>query len=215
MDQENDSDCHILEEEDEDQPQSPAELPAEQQEQGLFVCVGNDIFEQDDPPPVPASQPSLYGASQLAEFVNVPSQEDLGVPPCSPETEAALRPVSIADWNAEVEQNNAPLPPILEEDKQDVGHFHDPCLPSPPAKPIPLDQGCSGQRFEQGSVQSEPSGLWVQEFFRDMERKASHQDTSDAITGHSSKPRVVSNCRLELVGERMLRDWFQPQRDSV
>ena len=48
-----------------------------------------------------------------------------------------------------------------------------------------------------------------------MERRASHQDTSDAITGHSSKPQEVSNCHLGLVGERMLRDWFQPERNTV
>ena len=90
MDQgDNDSDCRILEE-DEDQPQLPAQLPAEQEEQGLFVCADRDIFEQDDPPPVPASQSSLYVASQLFGFVNVPTQEDFGVPPCSPRTEAAL-----------------------------------------------------------------------------------------------------------------------------
>ena len=48
-----------------------------------------------------------------------------------------------------------------------------------------------------------------------MECRASHQDTSDAITGHSSKPQEVSNHRLGLVGEHMLRDWFQPERFSV
>ena len=48
-----------------------------------------------------------------------------------------------------------------------------------------------------------------------MESRASHQDTSDAITGHSSKPQVVSNLRLGLVRERMLRDWFQPERNTV
>ena len=150
MDQgDNDSDCLILEE-DEDQPQLPAELPAVQEEQGLFVCADRDIFE-DDSPPVPAS-PSLYGMSQLIRDVNSsPTQEDPGVPARSPRTEAALKPVSL-DWNAEVE-HYAPLPPVLEEEEQDVGLKQDPCLPSPPAEPIPLDQGCSGQRFEQDSVQ--------------------------------------------------------------
>ena len=90
MDQgDNNSDCHILEE-DEDQPQLPAEPPAEQEEQGLFVCVDKDIFEQDDPPPVPASQTSLYGMSQLIRDVNISTQEDPEVPPHSPRTEAAL-----------------------------------------------------------------------------------------------------------------------------
>ena len=78
----------------------------------------------------------------------------------------------------------------------DVGQFHDPCLPSPPAEPIPLDQGCSGQRFKQESVQSEPSDLWVQECVLEMEGRASHLDTSNAITGHSSSSQEVSNRRL-------------------
>ena len=64
--------------------------------------------------------------------------------------EAALQPVSI-DWNTKVE-HNTPLPKVLEEDEKDVGQFHDPFLLSPPSEPIPLDQGCSGQRFKQESV---------------------------------------------------------------
>ena len=90
MDQgDNDSDCRILEE-DEDQPQLPTEPPAEQEEQGLFVCVDRDIFEQDEPSPVPASQSSLYGIYQLIRDIKVPTPEDPEVPPCSPRTEAAL-----------------------------------------------------------------------------------------------------------------------------
>ena len=101
MDQgDKDGDCRILEE-DEDQPQSPAEPPAEQEEQGLFVCADKDIFEQDDPPPVPASQTSLYGMSQLIRDVKVPTQEDPEVPACSPRTEEALQPVHIGDWSSE------------------------------------------------------------------------------------------------------------------
>ena len=48
-----------------------------------------------------------------------------------------------------------------------------------------------------------------------MECRANHQDTSDSITGHSSKPQVVSNRRLGLVGEHMLQDWFQPEKNPV
>ena len=48
-----------------------------------------------------------------------------------------------------------------------------------------------------------------------MECRASHQNTSDAITGHSSKPQEVSNHRLGLIGECMLWDWFQPERNTV
>ena len=75
-----DSDVCILEE-DEVQPQSPAEPPAEHEEQRLFVCGNRDIFEQDDPPSVPVSQSSLYGMSQLIRDVNVPTPEDPEVPP--------------------------------------------------------------------------------------------------------------------------------------
>ena len=89
MDQgDNESGCCILEE-DEDQPQLPAELPAEQEEQGLFVCVDRDIFEQDEPSPVPASQ-SLYGTYQLIRDIKVPTPEDPEVLPRSPRKEAAL-----------------------------------------------------------------------------------------------------------------------------
>ena len=73
MDQgDNDSDCRFLEK-DEDQPQLPAEPPAEPEEQGLFVCMDRDIFEQDEPPPVPAFQSSLYSTLQLIRYVNVPT----------------------------------------------------------------------------------------------------------------------------------------------
>ena len=127
MDQgDNDSDCHILEE-DEDQPQSPAEPPAEQEGQGLFVCRSRDIFEQDDPK-VPASQSSLYGMSQLIRNVNLPTPEDPEVSPCFPRTEAALQTV-LLDWSAEGDQNT-PLSPALQEAMEDVQHFQDPCLPS-------------------------------------------------------------------------------------
>ena len=85
----NDSDCRILEE-DEDQPLLPGEPPAEQEEQGIFVCSDRDIFEQDEPPPVPASQSSLYGMLQLIRDINIPTPEDPEVPPHSPRTEAAL-----------------------------------------------------------------------------------------------------------------------------
>ena len=48
-----------------------------------------------------------------------------------------------------------------------------------------------------------------------MEHRASYQDTSDAIMGHSSRPQEVSNHCAWLVGERMLWDWLQPERYSV
>ena len=83
---------------------------------------------------------------------------------------------------------------------EDVRHFQDPCLPSLPAEPIPLDQGCSRQRFKQESVQSEPSDLWVQECVPEMKRRASHLDTSKVIMGHSSSSQEMSNPHLRSVG---------------
>ena len=64
-----DSDVHIQEEE-EVQPHSPAESPAEQQEENLFGCRGTDIFEQDDPP-APSPQSSLCSMSQLIHDINL------------------------------------------------------------------------------------------------------------------------------------------------
>ena len=87
------------------------------------------------------------------------------------------------------------------QEEQEVGLNYDPCLPSPSAEPITLDQGFPGQRFEQESVQSEPSGPKVEDFVWEMECRASHQDTLDAILGHSSIPQEVSQRHLEIVRE--------------
>ena len=105
----------------------------------------------------------------------------------------------------------APLVPILEDDEQDVRLQQDPCLPSPPDEPIPLGMGCSWQKFEQESFQSEPNDQRVKEYVQEMQCRASHQDTSDAISGHSSKPQEVSNHRLGFVGGCMLHDCYQPE----
>ena len=159
-----DQDYCIILDEVEELPPEPAEQPVPAEPDAdlgsMFTCRDRDIYDKDDPPVIPAS---LYNLSQLVQDVNSsPTQEDPGVPARSPRTEAALQPVSL-DWAAEPELY-APLPPVLEDDEQAVGLQQDPCLPSPPAEPIPLDQGCSRQRFEQESVQSEQSGPRVQEF---------------------------------------------------
>ena len=98
---------------------------------------------------------------------------------------------------------------------EDVGHFQDPCIPSPLAEPITLDQGCSGQRFEQESVQSEPSDLCVQERVWEMECRAGHLDTFSTIMSHSFSSQEVINHCLGVCGEYMLQDWFLPKRNSV
>ena len=154
-----DQDNNILKE-GEDYPQLLA--PAEQEEQGLFVRGDRGIFE-DDPPPVPAS-PSLYGMSQLIRDVNSsPTQEDPEVPARSHEELAKEcvknipKPDPDFDWLVEMNSHDR-RNVCQEQQEQDVRLYQDPCLPSPSAEPIPLDQGCSRQRFEQESVQSEPSG---------------------------------------------------------
>ena len=76
----------------------------------------------------------------------------------------------------------------------------------------PLRQESSRQEFEQWSHQSEHSDQRVQEYIQKDQHRASHQDTLDSISGCSSKPREVSNHRLGFVGERMLRDRYQPER---
>ena len=118
------------------------------------------------------------------------------------------------DWVVKMNTNDR-RNACQEEQEQDVGLQQDPRLPSPSAEPIPLGQGCSRQKFEPWSCQLEPSDQSVREYIQEVQHRASHQDTSDAISGHSSKPQEVSNCCLGLVGERMLQDWFQPERYSV
>ena len=73
----------------------------------------------------------------------------------------------------------------------------------------------SRQEFKQWSHQSEPSVKKVQEYVWEAQRRASHQDTLDCISGHSSKPQEVSNHHLGFVGECMLHDRYQPERNSV
>ena len=139
-----------------------------------------------------------------------PTQEDPGVLARSPRTEEALQPVPL-DWVTESERNYTPLDPILEDQEQEVGLQQDPCLPSPSDEPIPLGQGCSRQKFEPWSLQFEPNDQRVKEYVQEVQCIASHQDTSDAISGHSSKPQEVSNHCLGFVRERMFWDWYKPQ----
>ena len=100
----------------------------------------------------------------------------------------------------------------MEDQEQEAGLKQDPCLPSPSDEPIPLGQGCSRQKFEQWSLQSEPTEQRVREFVQEAQHRVCHQYTSDAISGHSSKLQEVS---LGLVGECMLHDWYQPAHRSV
>ena len=160
----------------------------------MLACGDRDIFDEE-----------TYTVSQLMVDLNVPTQEDPGVPAQSPEVEEALQPVAIECWASESEQNFA-MDPGMEGQE-----LEDPSLSSQSAEP-PLGQGSSRQKFKQWSFQSEPSDQRVQEFVQKALCRASHQDTLDAISGHSSKPQEVSNRRLGFVGECMLREWYQPER---
>ena len=150
----------------------------------------------------------LYTASQLVRDLSSPTQEDPGVPAHSQVVAEILRDIPKPEnfnWVAKMDAHNT--------EEQDNG-LMDPCLPSPSVE-LPQGQGSSRQKFEPWSFQSEPTDQKIQEFVQEAQRVASLQDTSFAISGHSSKPQEVSNCRLELVGERMLWDWYQPERGSV
>ena len=107
----------------------------------------------------------------LADVNSSPTQEDPEVPAPSLEELAkeCVKNIPKADpdfyWLVKMnshDRRNA----CQEQQEQDVGLNYDPCLPSPSAEPIPQDLGCSGQRFEQESVQSEPSSLRIQESVR-------------------------------------------------
>ena len=111
------------------------------------------------------------------------TQEDPGVPARSPEVEEALKPVHIECWASESEQKT-PMDAGMEG--QDVRQ-EDPCLPSQSVEP-PLGQGSSRQKFEQWSFQSEPTEQRVRELVQEAQHRASHQVTSEAVSGHSSKP---------------------------
>ena len=99
-------------------------------------------------------------------------------------------------------------------DGQDMG-LVDPSLSPQSVEEIPLGQEDSRQEVEQRSHQSEPNEQRVQDYVQEAWQRASHQDTSNAISGHSSKPLELSNCCLGLVGEHMLRDWYLPECGSV
>ena len=150
--------------------------------------------------------------SQLLADINAPTPEEHpgDCPPRSPTTEAVLQPSDL-DWADEVEQA-APSHPQLEEETVEEGHRQFPCLPSLPHEPIP-QEGCSEQRFEQESNQSEPD--LREECVREMERMACHLDTSNAIAGQGPNAQETGHCRLGICGQRMLSDWYTQRRSTV
>ena len=118
--------------------------------------------------------------------LGVPNYTTVGVPACSQVVAEILKNIPKPenfDWVAEMDAHNTK--------KQDYGHMG-PCLPSPSVE-LPQGQGSSRQKFGPWSSQSEPTDLWMQEFFQEAQSKASLQDTSVAISGHSSKPQEMRN----------------------
>ena len=61
----------------------------------------------------------------------------------------------------------------------------------------------------------EPSEQDIQEFVQEMRQRSTLLGTLDAIFSPSSNPHDVSNHYLGVVGERMLRSWYQPVFGSV
>ena len=148
---------------------------------------------------------------QLLADVNTLTPEDYPEDCClhSPTTEAVLQ-TSDLDWVVEVEQT-APSQPELEEETVEEGHHQDPYLPSRPREPIP-QEGCSEQRFEQESNQSEPD--LREECVREMERTACHLDTSNTVAGQGPNAQETGHCHLGICGQCMLSDWYTPRRST-
>ena len=153
--------------------------PAEPEDLGyMLACGDRNIFDED------ASL--LYTASQLVRDLSSPTQEDPGVPAHSQGVAEIPRDIPKPenfDWVAEMDAHNT--------EEQDNGQM-DPCLPSQSVE-LPQGQGSSRQKFEPWSFQSEPTEQRIQEFVQEAQHIASLQDTSVAISGHSSKPQEVSN----------------------
>ena len=159
--------------------QEPADSAEPEEDPDYLLAYGDrDIFDED------AS--SLYTVSQLLRELSSPTQEDPGAPAHSQVVVEILKDIPKPenfDWVAEMDAHNT--------EEQDNGQM-DPCLPSQSVE-LPQGQGSSRQKFKPWSFQSEPTDQKIQEFVQEAQRIASLQDTSVAISGHSSKPQEVSN----------------------
>ena len=96
-------------------------------------------------------------------------------------------------------------------EEQEEGQV-DPSLPPSPVES--LHQEGSREEVEQRSHQSEPSDN-IQEIAKEAQHIASYQATLDCISSSGSKPQGVSKCKLGYVGERIVRNWYQPERNTV
>ena len=66
--------------------------------------------------------------------------------------------------------------------------------------------------MEQVPLQSEPN---VQDLVLEAQRRASLQATLDCLSGRGSRPQPRNSRRLGCVGNTLLQDWYQPERNSV
>ena len=48
-----------------------------------------------------------------------------------------------------------------------------------------------------------------------MERRTCHMNTSNTTAGQGSNFQETSHCHLMVCGQRILRDWFTPRRNTV
>ena len=64
-----------------------------------------------------------------------------------------------------------------------------------------------------GSHQSKHDHVW--EGVQGTDYKVNVQDSPDSVCGHCYRLHSVSNCKLGLVREHILQDWYQTKRDSI
>ena len=105
-------------------------------------------------------------------------------------------------------QQSAPL-----RDGQDIIGQGDQDNSSSSGEP-PLGQG-DPKEVESGPHRLEPSEQEIQDYAQELKKESSFLDTAEAISCHCSNPQEASNRCLGVVGEHMLRSWYQPVHGSV
>ena len=68
--------------------------------------------------------------------------------------------------------------------------------------------------IEQQSRHSEP-GKNIQKILLEAQHNASYKETLYFIPGCGSRPQGVSKCKLKLIRESMLWEWFHPELKMV
>ena len=174
--------------------------------------------EEDPTPSLPADQlqplvcgeGQLFTDSQLVQFVDEPSPDPASSPaPRSAEVELALQPVHIESWVEDVEEQEADLLKSQDVEEQQEQGDHQDLLQSLVET---SDLEVSRDGVEQVPLQSEPN---VQDLVLEAQRRASLQATLDCLSGRGSRPQPQNSRRLGCVGNALLQDWYQPERNSV